>query len=284
MSLYSSLQSSNVLHIKDSHVQEQTKELSNLCFIFTRCIKNDSHKELWKECLKCIRTYYKNEHIVIIDDNSNKMLIESLPNDYNWMLNNVTIIQSEFPGAGEILPYYYFYKLRFAKKAVILHDSMFIQQKIDENIINNLQDMLFLWDFPITCKWLDDENYRNNFDFILYSFLSKLNNNDDIITLYDSNNWKGCFGTTGLVTLNFVDKIQNKYNFIESFKNINNRSERQLLERVISIIAIHESNNNIDNISIFGSIFTHPQAFGYSFENYKYNPLNVPILKCWNSR
>lgn len=69
----------------------------DLIFIITRCVRKEEHNRLFKECYKCIRNHYDNP-IYIIDDNSDQKVLEDYP------MSGVEIIQSEFPGAGEILP------------------------------------------------------------------------------------------------------------------------------------------------------------------------------------
>jgi len=71
---------------------------------------------------------------MIIDDNSNRAFV----NNRNVNMRNCDVVHSEFPGRGEILPYYYFYKKQPFSKAVVLHDSVFIQKKIDIHFIKNV--------------------------------------------------------------------------------------------------------------------------------------------------
>ena len=59
-------------------------------------------------------------------------------------LPNLTYIKSEFPGRGEILGYYYFHKLKPTNNAIIIHDSVFINQHIEYNARNKCE---FLWRF-----------------------------------------------------------------------------------------------------------------------------------------
>src|ERR1700734_1857442 len=80
----------------------------------------------WLENCKCIKKLYPNVDIKIIDDNSSHFIV---PDDLN--LDNIEIIKSEYPGRGELLPYYYFYKYKWFDVAVILHDSCFIQKEIN---------------------------------------------------------------------------------------------------------------------------------------------------------
>ena len=80
--------------------------MNNYGFIITRHVNSELTNKYWNNCVKCIRRFYPYRKIVIIDDNSNKDFVKSF---YNF--DNVEIIESKFPGRGELLPYYYFHKL-----------------------------------------------------------------------------------------------------------------------------------------------------------------------------
>ena len=71
-------------------------------FIILRHLRNIRDNDLWISSYNSIRRFYRNK-IIIIDDNSTV-------NTLNGKLINTEVIKSEFPGAGEILPYYYFLK------------------------------------------------------------------------------------------------------------------------------------------------------------------------------
>ena len=90
-------------------------------FIITRHVNSERTNKYWNLCIRCIRRYYNNT-IIVIDDNSNKSFIKA---DFEY--KNVQFIQSEFPGAGELLPYYYFHLNKYFNNAVIIHDSVFIR-------------------------------------------------------------------------------------------------------------------------------------------------------------
>ena len=70
-------------------------------FIITRHVISELTNKYWNNCIKCLRSFYPQKKIVIIDDNSNKDFLKSF---YNF--DNIEIIESEFPGRGELLPYY----------------------------------------------------------------------------------------------------------------------------------------------------------------------------------
>ena len=87
-------------------------------FIILRHVRNSSQNTLWINCYESIRRFYS-DPIIIIDDNSNQQEIQ-----YDGTLENVTIFQSEYPGRGELLPYYYLFKHKWFEKCVFVHDSV----------------------------------------------------------------------------------------------------------------------------------------------------------------
>ena len=117
-------------------------------FIVTRCVRSETHSYLWKECYSYIREHFPTASILIIDDHSNQTLIDQA---FSGAMTKTTVIASELhPGAGEILPYYYYYKQDKDKpafrKAVILQDGMFIIEKEPiASAIKATNDYRFLW-------------------------------------------------------------------------------------------------------------------------------------------
>jgi hypothetical protein len=105
----------------------------NFGFIILRHVNSDLTNKYWIECYDCIRKFYLDNPILIIDDNSNYDFITEKE------LKNATIIKSEFAkGKGEILPYYYYYKNKIADRVIFIHDSVFIQERIDfEDKVNS---------------------------------------------------------------------------------------------------------------------------------------------------
>ena len=68
-------------------------ELDNLGFIMLRHVNNEQTNNYWSHCYDCIRKFYPESKILIIDDNSN----------YNFItekeLYKTKIIQSEYQKA-----------------------------------------------------------------------------------------------------------------------------------------------------------------------------------------
>ena len=252
--------------------------MNDLIFILSVSIKESKHKELWKECVRCIRIFYKEIPIIIIIDNCDIALLEIEENDYPK--SNIIFIKSEFNGAGEFLPYYYFYKLKLAKKAIFLQDSIFIKKPFDEEEINEIENIRFLWYFS-TNKY---DNYNMQIEL-----LSNLNYNNELIELYNNENlWNGCMGSVCIITLEFLELLENKYKLFNLITRINNREKRCCLERLIAIISFNElkwNKNDIKSYSIYGFINEYMGLpFQLTFEIYKKINLNLPLIKCWNSR
>ena len=60
----------------------------DLGFIILRCVKTEKSVDMWIHCYDCIRKYYPENKILIIDDNSDYKLIK------NKKLYKTLIIQS----------------------------------------------------------------------------------------------------------------------------------------------------------------------------------------------
>ena len=208
-------------------------------FIFTRCVKKKEDNQIWINCYNSIRKFYK-EKILIITDGSNKDLID------NITLDNVELIDSEFPGAGEVLPYYYYHKLRPFKRAVCMQDSMWFVQKFD--FANyNLKDVKNLWH-------MNDPQYLRHYQDKELE-LAKLTNNEELINTYiNTNDWIASWGGCSFITLDFLDVLENKYHFLLNFVNImgKERSYRHSFERIFGLMCYLTSPDIKSNPSLFG--------------------------------
>jgi hypothetical protein len=254
--------------------------MDNYGFIITRHVNSEKTNEYWNNSVKCLKMFYPNKKIIIIDDNSNYDYVKS---DYEY--KNVIIIQSEYPGRGELLPYYYFYKNKFFQNAVILHDSVFIHKRIHFEKMVDI-DVLPFWHFNP-----DNENYINS----LY-LSSKLNNNyqinqyltnNSVKILGAQNEWHGCFGAQSYINYSFLNHIVNKYALFNLLDVVKCRMDRCCLERIIGILFSKEKKNK-NIISLLGNIHSY-QNFSYTFDNYKndfYIKKKIPklVVKVWTGR
>lgn len=228
-------------------------------FFILRHINTEGSNRLWQECYRKIRIYYPENKIYIIDDNSPMKATTTM------QLYNCEIIESEYPGRGEVLPYYYFHKLRCGKKAIFLHDSVFINSYIDFHKIDTYK---YLFSFKPGNHGIDDD---------IRSILNKCTESSAYVNLYnDKSKWLGCFGAMVIISLDFLDKLVEKSNFIEiCLTNIFNRHYRMCFERIISILCLYYATNdatNAVNLSYFGDIYAWCYStitpWGTSYDDY----------------
>ncbi len=230
-------------------------------FIISRYVNNELTNKYWQHCYDCIRKFYPEYPIVIIDDNSDYQYIST-----DKVLYKTEIVQSEFAKRGELLPYYYYVNNKYFDIAVIIHDSLFINSYIDLHT----NDYKMLWTFS--------HNFNN-----VKEELEKLSvfNNKDIISFYNKRNaWQGCFGCMAIVNYNYLKDINNTYNLSLLLPVINNREDRCNFERVIGCLLCLK----VKNPTIYGDIHNYCK-WGITFadkDRPEYNKL--PVIKVWTGR
>jgi len=249
-------------------------------FIITRHVNSEITNRYWNHSVKLLRKFYPEIKIVIIDDNSNQQLVKA---DYDY--NNIEIIQSEFPGRGELLPYYYYLKNKFFENAIILHDSVFIHRRLNFGKLNGV-NVLPLWHFEP-----DTENVENS-KKILNSLINsnalfdKIKNEVKIGLLV--NRWYGCFGCQSYINHNFLLHIEKKYKITNMISHILCRSDRCCLERIMGCIFSTECPNAIKLKSLLGNILVNKGFNTYYFDKYnediKRGKLPRVVIKVWTGR
>lgn len=246
----------------------------SLGFIITRHVTNEKTNLYWIICVSKIRQFYPENIIIIVDDNSDNRYIDGMK--YQITVKNCFFIKGEYNGAGELLPYYYYYKTNLFDKAVIIHDSVFINKWVDFSKIN---DVKFLWHFEHF--WDNDADEKKITGLLNYSneLLQYYNNKSD---------WKGCFGGMSVIEYKFVKILAEKYNFFILLNYINNRSDRMCFERVFALVCSYEKKIPIENTSFFNNIMEYTRN-GYSFEEYIFETTNnidrgLELTKIWTGR
>jgi hypothetical protein len=232
-------------------------------FIILRHVNNEQTNQYWQKCYDCIRQFYPENDILIIDDNSNYLYIS------DKALYKTIIINSEYPQRGELLPYYYYLKNNLFDTAVIIHDSVFIQHHINLHVDN----YKILWGF---------EHHWDNINEEL-TMISALNNNKELQDFYNNKKqWKGCFGGMSIITHNYLTCINDKYDISKLLDIVVNRDKRCYFERVISCLLQKEFQTE----SLFGIIHQY-MVWGTTFEMYndnKYLYAHLPMIKVWTGR
>ena len=244
----------------------------SLGFIIIRHVNNKMTDYYWKECYKCIRTFYDNP-IMIIDDSSNREFLNE-----NIFLKNCTVIyDTEHKGAAELLPYYYFLKLKPFETAVVIHDSVFLQSKIDFELDND-ENIRFLWSFNHCfnhCEVFD--SVRNLAEYLLYS--------DELINIYPYPHlWFGSSGVMSVIRWSFLERLDEKHKiFSKLLPQIKTRENRQSLERLFGLVA-HFNDKNIKP-ALFGNFHDYYSRYDISFFDYLTQDFSqYPIMKVLTGR
>jgi hypothetical protein len=184
-------------------------------------------------------------------------------------LVNTTIVNSEFPQRGEMLAYYYFHKTHFADKAVIIHDSVFINSYIDFN----KYEVCSLWSFKH--YWDIDSEFTGLIKLLNMNGLA-------LAQYYRKHEWLGCFGMMAVVTWEFVDKVNKTFNYFNALLPATlTRQDRMVHERIWAcMIAIYYPKNTPHIISDI-----HQHGWGSTYNDYLSGKLNhLPIIKVWTGR
>ena len=244
LSHYNSIINNNLINYVDTiyHMIDTCK--FQFGFIMIRYVNSIATNEMWQICYHSIRRFYSNL-IIIIDDNS---LPEYLT---NIECINCTIIKSEFPKRGELLPYYYYIKNKYFDRAIIIHDSMKINQYYDFTNIVNYKNYTRLFSFNNCAYKTDISFFKEATTYLamgtsLYQY--HLNNINRMI---------GCFGVCYIIDYDYIIKIENKYKISNLVKFIDTRPKRQTLERLLSCLFEMDRciNNYETRTDILGSIF-----------------------------
>lgn len=258
--------------------------MSDFGFIITRHVNSVNTNKYWNQSVKLIRHLYPLKQIVIIDDNSKP---EFLKADFEY--KNLTIIQSEYHGRGELLPYVYYLKYKWFPNAVILHDSVFIHKRMPFEIFKT----------PVMPLWhhiYDKENIHNLLRITSaltnkYKLMQKLNGSEiNILGLNKITNdsFNLCFGCQAYIKLNFLELLQKKYNITNLVNVVHNRKDRCSLERIMGLLFCQEYPNIIKIKSLFGDILTKNQTFRYNYDQYsadlKNKKIIYPFVKVWTGR
>jgi len=236
-------------------------------FIIVRCVQHEKARPLWSDCCRRIRKVYPSIPIVIVDDFSDPQLLTDAT------LENVRVIASEFRGSGEILGYYYLHKLRLFDKAVIMHDSMFLQRRLD---LDSVRNVAFLWHFE---SHVCDDTANE------VRMLKSLKSGDKLVELYwRKQNWFGCFGLCSVIALTFLDGLVEKHNFLSLVHLTNNRQTRMCLERIFALLCFAEQEVCLRDCSLLGCIHLHPLNWYLTYDLFQQIKLDLTIVKVWVGR
>jgi hypothetical protein len=216
-------------------------------FIIVRNVQSAHYDEYWKECIRCIRLLYT-EPIIVFDTGSNAELIT----EFN--ATNVTVVHAKQPGNAIYGAYLYFLDTHPFEKAMILHDSAFIKQRIP---FDKIQTVKFLWDFEHT--WNKPENELR--------LIHSLQNAPTVKALYETQSkWKGCLGSISIIQHVFLQKLDEKYGFRNLDTVITEWKDWLAFERVFAVLCHLEESELAIKPSLFGNIHKFSVPFGFPYE------------------
>jgi hypothetical protein len=235
-------------------------------FVILRNIQQASDNDLWLAAYHSIRQYYTNQ-IIIIDDNSTI-------NTVNGKLVNTEIIQSEYNGAGELLPYYYFQKNKWADTMIFMHDSMTLHRPFKDSELDH--EVVFHWHFTES----NDVVIKKS-----VALLSAITRSSEIADYALSGQWIGCFGGAIIIDANVIDMLEAKYNISKLVMFVRTRKQREIIERIIGILLSYEKKVT----SNFGNIMEYPKQFEtttlpLAIHNVVQANYNTAIIKLWRGR
>jgi hypothetical protein len=260
--------------------------VAELAFVILRHVRSIADHKRWRKCYTSIRKYYSDTPIIVIDDAS-AFVDDDFENRLLQSSPATTFIKSEFPGAGEILPYYYYLQHRWAKKIVVLHDSMFIIRKLNQSEIQSKDGVKFIYSF---------EEHHHNDTARICNLIKMLPNAEMLLEMHNRpTDWCSCFGVCSIIDLETLQLTESLFHWTSVLvQHIKTREDRMALERIFGIIhfAAHLVYSK-DEVAIFGLINNVPNAFylrAESLEPYTDEELEkqgfdrYPIVKTWVGR
>ena len=252
--------------------------MRDFVFIILRHVRNANDDVLWRHSVSKILEKYPDAYIKIIDDHSPF----EIQNDHD------DVLKSDLKqGISELFPYYYYHKYKWAKRALIIQDSMFLENKLPES------DCELLWWFPSVDQARNiDDNIKNQLKYIRHSH--------ELLELFETRQWVGSLGATMIISLEFLEHLENKYQFCERLIcTLKSRIDRECLERTIPIICFNERKDMVNRINnVNGNLHKwayekimkkDPSITNYwdQFTFYKYKQLDMSdtiISKLWVNR
>lgn len=233
---------------------------ASLGFIILRHVNNETTNQYWIYCYECIRKFYPENHILIVDDNSDYRYI----NIYHHQLYKTTVINSEYEKRGELLTYYYYLHNKLFDTAVIIHDSVFIQRFIDFSV----DKYKMIWDFEHGCDQIEDE----------IKMLKTFHDTDLLDFHKNKTLWTGCFGGMSIITHDFLVEVDTKYPFSNLLDLVLTRYNRCSFERVVACML----QKIYKTPPLLGNIHKYIPWGGKFHEIGKFR--HLPMIKAWTGR
>ena len=228
---------------KDNYFKFEKNNISkeffeeNYVIYITRHMHNEETSKYWEVSCKLLREIYKKIKIIVIDDNSNE---EYLKNDKYY--EDIEFKYTEHIKRGELLAYYYFLNENTENKKYMMyiHDSVFIINEIHKLLIE--ESYTPFWWFVSHCH-IDTDGL---IDIIEKN--SSVNKELILNRLHNISSWEGVFGAMGIISHEYLKKMNELLNINDLMDVINTRESRCNFERIVGILNLE------NNEKLFGSI------------------------------
>lgn len=227
--------------------------LRTIGFIIPTYVSSEKHYSILKDGIRKIRQYH-DWPIVIINDHS-PLDIGSIAHEFP----NISIELSYKKGAGELNPYWHYYHHKYFDTAIIMHDSMHLNKKLEKiDKVNSIQFLRYfvhhksLWSKILEPQTEYNRNFgiKNHDDLIIHLInitLKDLNqpfHNFCNLMYFQKNKWVGCWGIQSIVTWDFLSQLQEKTNILDFINVIKNRRDRMAMESIFALATLYLTNLN----------------------------------------
>ena len=234
-----------------------------LGFIILRHVNSELTAKYWPLCYDSIRRVYPDEPILIIDDNSDQAYTGEHPT------TNTTVVQSEYPQRGALLPYLYYLSHKISDRVVILSDSAFITRAVPYSEERPYQH---LWDFEPDRDREQDEA----------SMVCALDTDGSLRALHaDKRSWKGCFGSMTVITHEYLSAVDARFGLEKLAALVTSRFHRKTFERVLACLL--RSLCDGAPPSVYGDIHAYC-PWGVKFDEGMLRYAHLPVIRVWTGR
>jgi len=239
--------------------------MKSVGFIIPTFCKTIEDGNVCKFCIDSIRKFYPNNQIIIINDYS-YIDIEKIFQNYK----NINVVLSLNKGGADVCIYEYYLNNKPFDVAVIMNDSMFFENKIED--IENYSTIKPLWhatnhiiEWDIIKEPVTQFNIENNIvshsDLIIYYIKKYFNGTrfgDYALDLYinHKNKWSGFFCLSCIINHDFLKELDNKTCICKLLKELNTNRTRRVSETLFPIACSYLLNEKIIENSINGLFFS----------------------------
>ena len=245
--------------------------MTEVGFIIPSFCKNEENLKVCKFCIDSIRKFYPKNKIIIINDYS-YIDIEKAFENYK----NIDIVLSMNKGSGDTTTYNFFLENKPFDIAVIMNDSMFFENKIEN--LEKINTVMPLWHATNhICEWDDikepitEYNKKHNIishsDWIVHhieKYFKDTKFGDYALDLYNNhkNKWSGFFCLSTIINHNFLKKLNEKTNILQLLKDLNTNRSRRVSETMFPIACSYLLGDYVVENSVNGLFYSGPRHLG----------------------